>query len=344
MDMMKIQKPNGEIIEAILIDSGLVVDSDTLGPDDVLDWQVVEASYEDFRALGFHGTCCRRLRIWRGFSPLRCRPAVICFSPRVPGVSVDRSWCGLRNSANQTIVITVEGRWVAMNSNESGFQIVETPLVEATVEIRFPGDARIDRFRGDFQLLNRDSYPQLFVPQVVPGQAPALQHYRFSTENQMSSVSLAVNSLAVTTREYPGWGLFKKRVLKLWGLINDEIGPKALTRIGVRFQNEFQSINSEMVRQSDSLVFLAALEDDPEEYSFKVVLKRDPKLRIEVTKDVESSAFLVDFDAFFLNRDPDSLSEDLDRLHEVVETEFLGMLSPVYMSRLVSEKEGEIDA
>jgi uncharacterized protein (TIGR04255 family) len=233
----------------------------------------------------------------------------------------------------------------AMNSNESGFQIVETPLVEATVEIRFPGDARIDRFRGDFQLLNRDSYPQLFVPQVVPGQAPALQHYRFSTENQMSSVSLAVNSLSVSTREYPGWSLFKERVLNLWGLLNDEIGPKTITRIGVRFLNEFSGIDSEMVRSEDRPVFLLALGEDPTEYSFKTVLRRDPKLRIEVMKKAaENADFLVDLDAFFLNREPGGLSEDLDGLHEVVETEFLGMLAPEYKSQLGSEREGKADA
>jgi len=83
----------------------------------------------------------------------------------------------------------------------------------------------------------------------------------------MSSVSLAVNSLAVRTREYPGWGLFKERVLKVWGLINDEIGPKNLTRIGVRFLNGFQGINSDMVSVADRPVFLSALGEDPEEYS-----------------------------------------------------------------------------
>lgn len=231
-----------------------------------------------------------------------------------------------------------------MKSDKSGFKIVPIPLVEAFVRIQFPGDARIDRFRGDFQLRNRDAYPQLFVPRAVEGEAPALQHYRFSNENQTSSVSLAVNSLAVSTKEYPGWSSFRERVLNLWRLINDEIRPKNLTRLGVRFVNKFGGIDSEKVRVENRPVFLLALGEDPSEYSFKAMFQRDPNLRIGVVKTDDNSEFLVDFEAFFLNREPSSLSEDLDRLHEAVENEFLTILAPEFRSRLIGEREGKADA
>jgi len=231
-----------------------------------------------------------------------------------------------------------------MNSDKSGFEIVEVPLVEATVEIRFPGDARIDRFRGDFQSLNREIYPNLFVPKAVEGEAPALQHYRFSNENQTSSALLALNSLVVSTKEYPGWHLFKERVLKLWGQVNKEIRPEIITRLGVRVLNMFSGIDSYMVRSEKRPRFLLPLGENPKEYSFIVVLKREPNLRIGVTKSDDDPAFEVDLDAFFLSREPSTLSEDLDRLHEAVENEFLSILEPEFRSRLIGQGEGKADA
>ena len=82
------------------------------------------------------------------------------------------------------------------------------PLTEAIIEVRFPGDARIDHFRGEFQQKVRNEFPLLLAPTLESNESPALLHYRFSNEAQTRSVDLALHSLMYSSKEYPGWETF----------------------------------------------------------------------------------------------------------------------------------------
>ncbi len=141
---------------------------------------------------------------------------------------------------------------------------IRVPLHEAVIEARFAGDARIDSWRGDFQQLIRGKYPLLLVPAVNPGDFPALLHYQFSNETQTARVSLSLNSLAFSSLEYPGWEQFRQEFIGHLQLLQRNITPNHLTRLGVRFINHFDQDLTQSFRQNLPKHYLAPLKLNPE--------------------------------------------------------------------------------
>lgn len=211
-----------------------------------------------------------------------------------------------------------------------------TPLAEATIEVRFPGDLRLDVWRGEFQQKVREEYPLLFVPSVNQGDFPALQHYQFVNETQTTRVSLALNSLAFSTMEYPGWVFFEKEFLSYYRLLIDYIQPRKLTRIGVRYVNQFDSELVSMLKRSYPKKYLAGLALNPEYYlsvtRFATNIK-GCKLLVNVQK--ENDLLVLDYDAFMENARPEEIVDSLRALHSCVESEFFDVLKPKYAESLV---------
>ncbi len=59
-------------------------------------------------------------------------------------------------------------------------EVIPVPLAEAVIEVRFPGDADVERVRGSFQRTIREEFPDLRVPRVVPGESIATMPYVFA--------------------------------------------------------------------------------------------------------------------------------------------------------------------
>jgi uncharacterized protein (TIGR04255 family) len=91
-----------------------------------------------------------------------------------------------------------------------------SPLVEVVFEIRFPGEPRVECNRDIFYEKIRGDFPNVLVPSVKTGEFPALEPYRFESEDKLVGMMVAINKFAYYVRKYPGYSQFSKEVLK-WG-------------------------------------------------------------------------------------------------------------------------------
>lgn len=119
------------------------------------------------------------------------------------------------------------------------------PLVKAAFEARFAGDLSIEAKRDQFQRMLRPEFPNLYVPNAVPGVALALQHYQFKKENGSVIVSLAVNSFIYSTSHYPGFDTFREDLEKTWKHFSDLFDIPKFARMGLRYTNHLPIIRKE---------------------------------------------------------------------------------------------------
>lgn len=119
------------------------------------------------------------------------------------------------------------------------------PLVDIAFETRFFGDLSIETRRDQFQRKVKVNFPKLYVPNAVPGRAPALQHYQFRKEDDSARVSLAVNSFAYITSRYPGFHAFKADLEEAWKLFSELFNIPVFTRLGLRYTNHLPIIRDE---------------------------------------------------------------------------------------------------
>jgi uncharacterized protein (TIGR04255 family) len=125
------------------------------------------------------------------------------------------------------------------------FVYKNAPLVESVFEARFPGDLSIETKRDQFQKALKTDFPKLYVPNVVIGKAPALQHYQFRKEDESAKVSLSVNSFAYSCARYPGFEIYKEDLEKVWTIFSDFFDVPTFTRLGVRYINHLLVIRDE---------------------------------------------------------------------------------------------------
>jgi len=213
--------------------------------------------------------------------------------------------------------------------------VVKVPLREASIEVRFPGDARIDSFRGVFQQRVRHRFPHLLVPLVKPDEPAALRPYRFESSSQTSSVSLGLSSFGLSMQDYPGWSSFRQQALELWGLVADTIEPARITRLGARYVNHF---DEELVPRLDLSApppYLAWLPHDPSFHHGITLLEDGPRgMLVRVERPRGTCELVVDLDSFCTDLEPGDIPEELDQLHTRLEREFLQVLEPRFRETL----------
>jgi uncharacterized protein (TIGR04255 family) len=112
-----------------------------------------------------------------------------------------------------------------------------SPLVDVACEIRFAGEIVVETQRHIFWERIRDQYPEIRVPHIQQGQAPALQHYRFCNADGRV-VAVALNSLAYSEAKYSGHEKFISEFARL-AKIFSECYPAIdkLNRVGWRYMN-----------------------------------------------------------------------------------------------------------
>lgn len=137
----------------------------------------------------------------------------------------------------------------------------KSPLTQVVSQVRYPTILKIDRTPADFQERIRAQFPlyerasdfavgqpegaqippqimQLIGGQIAGGSTP----HRFITANRQTTVSLALDSLSLSTTEYTRWedffGLFKTILSALAELY---VAP-FFTRIGLRYINHIERI------------------------------------------------------------------------------------------------------
>lgn len=201
------------------------------------------------------------------------------------------------------------------------FDIVAVPLVEASIEVRFPGDARVEARRGEFQRAVRADCPKLFVPKLQQGLAPALSPHVYRNDGGTRTIALAINLLAYSSQDYPGWKAFVERYLGYWSMLEAWVEPERLTRVGLRYVNRFDAALREHLRDPEIPAFLRPLGDGVVRHlgaTTRVV--GDHELDIKVNFDATGDAELtIDFDAHAEDIEPEKLEATLKTLHASVE-------------------------
>lgn len=216
-------------------------------------------------------------------------------------------------------------------------EVIPVPLAEAVIEVRFPGEADVERLRGSFQKTVRERFPDLLVPRVVAGESVATMPYVFSRRDRSQAVLLSVNLLGYIARSYPGWVRFRDAFLEHWQHLTDLVPVGRATRVAVRFVNRFDGQLTEVVRRTDLPPFLAPLQLDTvrHEASTRYRTQRGHSAHVQVLWEASNSALSLDFDVALDDlEDVDSLSGTLDRLHDDVEALFLASVEPRFAAEL----------
>ena len=125
------------------------------------------------------------------------------------------------------------------------FVYKNAPLIESVFEARFFGDLSIETKRDQFQKALKPDFPKLYVPKVVIGNAPAMQHYQFRKEDESAKVSLAINSFAYSCSRYPGFEIYKRDLEAVWAIFSHLFDVATFTRLGLRYINHLPIIRDE---------------------------------------------------------------------------------------------------
>ncbi len=112
-----------------------------------------------------------------------------------------------------------------------------SPLVEVVFEIRFPGELQVECERHLFWEKIRKDYPSIRVPFPEPGKAMALMPYKFDRKDKEMTVMVAMNTLVLSARKYPGFKEFTKEFLRISNIFGETFKIKKLNRAGWRYIN-----------------------------------------------------------------------------------------------------------
>ncbi len=212
--------------------------------------------------------------------------------------------------------------------------MIEVPLVEASIEVRFPGDARVDARRGEFQQAVRNECPHLLVPKLREGEAPALAPHVYRSESGTRTVALAIHMLAYSTQDYPGWQAFVERYLRYWSRLEAWIEPKELTRVGLRYVNRFGAETRRHLRRSDPPGFLTPILGRIARHHGTSTIRASDH-EVDVTVQYQGGdEVTIDFDAHAEGVDGTRLEAALTMLHATVEGVLSGALDEAYAARL----------
>lgn len=216
--------------------------------------------------------------------------------------------------------------------SESPYELVSVPLVEAIIEVRFPGDVRIEVLRGDFQLGIADELPLLFVPQLQAGDVPELLPYRFVNEEQTRTAALSIHSLSYSSKRYPGWEEFKSEWSWLWSELISRVAIERLTRISVRYINRFGGeLGQKLNMEAAPSYLVVPLQDECVKHRSTTEYLSDPtSLIINVEKGGGNGSLVVDYDCFVQDVAAEDLESNLELLHDRIEHEFLRALGEEY--------------
>lgn len=112
-----------------------------------------------------------------------------------------------------------------------------SPLLEVVCQIRFPGEIGISCRIDEFYSRIREVYPRLRVPKASHGEALSLQPYHFTSEDETDGVLVALNSFALTTKNYKGHAHFSSEFTRVAKIFNQKFSLKRLNRFGLRYVN-----------------------------------------------------------------------------------------------------------
>ena len=156
-------------------------------------------------------------------------------------------------------------------------------------------------------------------------------------------VGVAINSLGLIKKVYPGWRETVREFLDYWEDLRRDLGISQVTHVGVRFQNLFSGRTWAALRQPFPQSYLRWASDEnivAHEGTFR--FKRGlGEMVVRIALNKEDRKLLMDFDAFGRNVDAEEVPELLDVYHSDIESEFLSLLRQDYADKLLALKAKE---
>ncbi|MCJ7586007.1 MAG: TIGR04255 family protein [Anaerolineales bacterium] len=231
-----------------------------------------------------------------------------------------------------------------------------SPLREVICQISFaPLLEIVQKLPTDFQSKIRNRFPMFAVRQTVglDTSQPLPSEYEFKSASDKSSVSLAFNFIALSTREYSHWDIFREQSENLLEIFSNVYGKILMTRIGLRYINQFSYDNTKLKGPDELLSILnddlsclllnsawslpqkayyqLSLEEEKDELTIRLNFNRDPDTKI-----------ILDFDYFTvletpLDMDVNSIIDILVKFHTncydvfrwSIRDEKIGLLQPI---------------
>lgn len=111
-------------------------------------------------------------------------------------------------------------------------------LRSVSLETYFPGELRALSALGNIQDAVRETFPNLFVPHVQPGEAPALRPFQLRNADQSKSLAVAVNQATYVSFAYPGHTAFATEAVPILAIALNALKPSQLNRVVYRYENE----------------------------------------------------------------------------------------------------------
>lgn len=112
-------------------------------------------------------------------------------------------------------------------------------LKSVSMELFFPGQLEVFGCLGEIQRDVSGDLTQLFVPNIQPGEAPALRPFQLRNEAGTRSLALAVNQASfIAFQEYPGFEAFRDEGLPILARALERMGVRMLTRVRYAYENE----------------------------------------------------------------------------------------------------------
>lgn len=220
------------------------------------------------------------------------------------------------------------------------------PLVEVVCQVRFPTILRIntedpsefqEEIRGRFPKIEVEQGFLLRVPKPGSGGAPAAEAeskktYRFRSRDEDTTVSLASEFYALSTKRYAHWKDFSDNLSLVDEVVKKVYNPAYATRIGLRFINRIKPENTGLQTLDDILELLnpdligytqSNVWTLPEEMQSRLLLSDgEAKLNLRTgydKDDDDDTFFLLDFDYFEEGELPLSrLVERCNEYHDVI--------------------------
>lgn len=220
-----------------------------------------------------------------------------------------------------------------------------SPLVEVIYEIRFPGEPRIECNRDIFYEKIRGNFPNVLVPSIKAGDFPALEPYRFESENKQSGIMIALNKFAYYVRQYSGYKQFCKEVVQWVTEFSAIYKISKLNRSGLRYINIISfSRESGVIPLNQFLKIRLDLPevfpDNFENLSLVFISKTEggaiaTKIESIIAEDRSHEAILLDFD-YAKNKDLtiDAVNQYLDESHAHTKRVFEELITDKYRQYL----------
>jgi uncharacterized protein (TIGR04255 family) len=224
-----------------------------------------------------------------------------------------------------------------------------SPLVEVVFEIRFPGEPAVECRRDEFYAAVREEYPEVLVPEIQAGGAPALQPYRFGKLDRSAGIMLAIDKFAYYARKYPGYKEFEREFLRVLSKFHELFRLEKLKRTGWRYINIIpftrEGGNIPLKRFLNFAVSLPqSISDQHENLSVTLISRMDnysvtTKLESIISSDLSREALLLDFDCA---SDKDLLFSKremyIEESHKIARNLFEGLITDSYRKYLRGEE------